>query len=131
MSQSFFLSFFTSYKLLHNKTDHTFYVYYNEVLSRSIEVVVVVFVVFCFSFHVGSLCMNPASYQDAVELAYKVFQYAESVGYHMSLLDIGGGYHGGKDEQYRVLFDKTAKHIQKGLEKFGGVRDLKVIAEPG
>ena len=74
--------------------------------------------------------MNPASYQDALESAYKVFQYAEGLGYHMTLLDIGGGYYGWKDKHCCELFDETAKCILKGLEKFSDRKDLKVIAEP-
>lgn len=75
--------------------------------------------------------MDPVAYQDALELAHEVFQYAEGIGYHMTLLDIGGGYHGWKGKQYCDLFENTAKHIAKGLEKFSNRSDLLVIAEPG
>ena len=82
-----------------------------------------------FSFHVGSDCQKPSSYQSALELAFEVFHYAATMGYHLSLLDIGGGYPGSKTSDH--LFSKMAVCINRGLELFRDFPDLKVIAEPG
>lgn len=49
------------------------------------------------SFHVGSGCMDPPVYSKAISAARKLFDYAESVGYNFSLLDIGGGFPGDKN----------------------------------
>ena len=79
----------------------------------------------------GSRNQNPSYYQHALELAYEVFQYAACVGYHLTLLDIGGGFPGKKDDSAMELFDRTAIHINEGLEKFNNISNLKIIAEPG
>lgn len=46
------------------------------------------------SFHVGSNCMEPSIFAEALEAARKLFDFAESVGYHFNLVDIGGGFPG-------------------------------------
>ena len=86
---------------------------------------------FFFSFHVGSLSEDPTSYSRAIALSHDVFQFASSIGYHMTLLDIGGGYPGKNDDRSRSLFKRMAEEVNKGLEKFEGWKDLKVISEPG
>ncbi len=60
-----------------------------------------------------------------------MFQYAADVGYHMTLLDIGGGYPGRKNDMSNKLFSRISVEIKKGLEHFSGCSDLKVISEPG
>jgi len=87
--------------------------------------------IFCFSFHVGTLCEAPTSYSHAISLSHDVFQFASSIGYNMTLLDIGGGYPGKNDNRSHGLFERIAEEVQKGLKKFEGCRDLKVISEPG
>ncbi|XP_059908237.1 ornithine decarboxylase 1-like, partial [Gadus macrocephalus] len=49
------------------------------------------------SFHVGSMCRDPATYTQAISDARCVFDMAEEFGYKMSLLDIGGGFPGSED----------------------------------
>lgn len=46
------------------------------------------------SFHVGSGCRDPPVYAKAIKVARKLFDFAENVGYHFKLLDIGGGFPG-------------------------------------
>lgn len=84
---------------------------------------------FFLSFHVGSDCETPSSYLRALELASEMFHYAASVGYHLTLLDIGGGFPGSKTKD--DLFCKMVACINQGLDLFSGFPDLKVIAEPG
>ncbi len=82
------------------------------------------------SFHVGSGCQTPSAYQAALELAADVFRYGAALGYHFSLLDIGGGFPGTKDSG--ELLHQVATSIKKGLEcYFGSYPNLRVIAEPG
>ena len=73
--------------------------------------------------------MDPLSYQHAVELAFEIFNYASSMGYHMTLLDVGGGFPGSKVSD--DLFKNIAVSINRSLEVFRDFPDLKVIAEPG
>lgn len=49
------------------------------------------------SFHVGSGCQDIPIYAEAISTARKLFDFAESVGYNLRLLDIGGGFPGDKD----------------------------------
>jgi len=46
------------------------------------------------SFHVGSACYDATAFSAAVISARAVFDMADSVGFHFSLLDIGGGFPG-------------------------------------
>lgn len=49
------------------------------------------------SFHVGSGCQDIPIYGEAIATARKLFDFAESVGFNLRLLDIGGGFPGDKD----------------------------------
>ena len=84
------------------------------------------------SFHVGSGCQTPSAFRFALELASEIFRYADTVGYHLTLLDIGGGFPG--DKASSELFYKVAASIHEGLEvyfKKEDYPDLRIIAEPG
>ena len=63
-------------------------------------------------------------------MAANIFQYAETLDCHLTLLDIGGGFPGTKDSQ--ELFGRVTGAISRGLEKhFSSLPGVKVIAEPG
>ena len=47
------------------------------------------------SFHVGSAATNPAAFSEAIALARLAFDQAASLGFRMTLLDIGGGFSSG------------------------------------
>lgn len=49
------------------------------------------------SFHVGSGCGDPPVFRRAIAACRSIFDYAASLGYHFNLLDIGGGYPGGRN----------------------------------
>uniref|UniRef100_A0A8C6SZJ6 ornithine decarboxylase n=1 Tax=Neogobius melanostomus TaxID=47308 RepID=A0A8C6SZJ6_9GOBI len=76
------------------------------------------------SFHVGSLCTDSVAYRWAIEEAHHVFEQ-RLIGFHLDLLDIGGGFSGHGLEM-------MSKAINEALDEFfpadSGVR---VIAEPG
>ena len=55
---------------------------------------VLTFLPFCCSFHVGSGCSNVVAFSSAVRAAREVFDIAETLGFEMTLLDIGGGFPG-------------------------------------
>ena len=44
------------------------------------------------SFHVGSGCYDATAFSGAVASAHSVFQVADKIGFHVDLLDIGGGF---------------------------------------
>ena len=48
------------------------------------------------SFHVGSGASSPSAFPDAIALARGVFNAGLALGFTMSLLDIGGGFQGGR-----------------------------------
>lgn len=59
------------------------------------------------SFHVGSGCMDPPVYAKAIQAARKLFDFAETVGYHFNILDIGGGFPGDKDTDIKEVQTKS------------------------
>ena len=84
------------------------------------------------SFHVGSLCTSPSAYQDALARCAELFSYADSIGHHFTLLDIGGGFPGQKETD--TLFESLSVGVTEALNKhFSSSKypDLNIIAEPG
>lgn len=85
------------------------------------------------SFHVGSGCQSEAAFVDAVMRAREVFDQGESIGFHFTLLDIGGGFPG-RGDQSGLSFGAVAQTLNQALDRYfsqdqyGHVR---VIAEPG
>ncbi|KAF8787376.1 ornithine decarboxylase-like isoform X1 [Argiope bruennichi] len=82
------------------------------------------------SFHVGSLCEQPFAYAKAVKMAREVFDMAEDIGYHFTLLDLGGGFPGSTGSM--DIFDKMCYYITEALDQhFPEGCGIRVIAEPG
>ncbi|XP_058836398.1 ornithine decarboxylase-like [Topomyia yanbarensis] len=80
------------------------------------------------SFHVGCGSLDADSFYNAIRAAKVLFQYASSIGYSFSLLDIGGGFPGDAEKP----IDEFAKAINRALDEFfPNLADIKVIAEPG
>jgi len=80
------------------------------------------------SFHVGSGCHDPTSFELAITHARRLFDIGLRIGHEMQLLDIGGGFPG-NDE---VLFNKIVGVISPCLDRhFPETTGLKIIAEPG
>ena len=52
----------------------------------------------CFSFHVGSGCLESAAFSRAISAAKSVFSAAARLGVRLQLLDIGGGFPGHEAE---------------------------------
>ncbi|KAJ2556891.1 Ornithine decarboxylase [Coemansia sp. RSA 1933] len=85
------------------------------------------------SFHVGSGCKDEAAFGDAVLRARRVFDQGEAAGFRFSVLDIGGGFPGRRDQSglsfatvAAVLADALDTHFPR--VSHGAVR---IIAEPG
>nr|CAH7759398.1 unnamed protein product [Callosobruchus chinensis] len=79
------------------------------------------------SFHVGSGCREPAAFHRAIRAAKGVFEHAQMLGYNMSLLDIGGGYPGGRAES----IERMADEINCALDEYFPDPNIRIIAEPG
>ena len=80
------------------------------------------------SFHVGSGCFDAQAFVDAVNLARKTFDIAESFGFNFKLLDIGGGFPGNKPEG--LQFSEIARAVGPVIDELFD-DSVKVIAEPG
>lgn len=87
------------------------------------------------SFHVGSGCQDPKSYDLAIRDAKKVFEIGKENGYKLTMLDLGGGFPGTED--VTVKFHEFADQINTSLDKYFSVDEfnedygLHIIAEPG
>lgn len=79
------------------------------------------------SFHVGSGCGDPPAFRRAISAARMVFNFAESLGYNLNLLDIGGGFPGNKGSS----IDKIADVVNSALEEYFPDPEVRVISEPG
>ncbi|XP_035892489.1 ornithine decarboxylase 1-like [Anopheles stephensi] len=80
------------------------------------------------SFHVGSDCDEHQVYYDAVKIAKDLFDYAKTIGYDFSLLDIGGGFPGDNNKP----IDRYAKAVNVAIDHyFPAELDIRIIAEPG
>ncbi|KAL1502041.1 hypothetical protein ABEB36_007246 [Hypothenemus hampei] len=79
------------------------------------------------SFHVGSGCQEPAAYGRAIANARKVYDYAQTLGYNLSILDIGGGYPGATGTSIVEIADI----VKRALNAYFKDVDIQVIAEPG
>lgn len=49
------------------------------------------------SFHVGSGCREIVAYRRAIAASRNIFDFAKTLGYEFSVLDIGGGYPGERE----------------------------------
>jgi ornithine decarboxylase len=63
------------------------------------------------SFHVGSGCEDENVYYTALQDCKKVYDMASKFDFHLSVIDIGGGYPGDNDDK----FCKMAAVINKGI----------------
>ena len=81
----------------------------------------------CLTFHVGSQCLSPFTYAQAIEIAQQTIRLA---GVQITALDIGGGfpaaYSGQEPPPYHWFFDM----IGTALDNLA-MPDLKVMCEPG
>ncbi|KAL3444144.1 ornithine decarboxylase [Aspergillus insuetus] len=75
------------------------------------------------SFHVGSGAQGPDPYCKAIEDAALVFHQATAIGFHPSILDIGGGF---QDSNFETIASAVRESI---ADRFPP--DITIIAEPG
>ncbi|XP_071432670.1 antizyme inhibitor 2 [Pithys albifrons albifrons] len=82
------------------------------------------------SFHLGSRGLEPQAFAQAVAAAQLVFDMGTELGYHMHLLDIGGGLPGTEDT--RARFEEIAAVLNSALDLyFPDGSGVEVVARPG
>jgi ornithine decarboxylase len=81
------------------------------------------------SFHVGSQTTNFENYVQALNLAAGVYREAADRGFHLTLIDIGGGFPAPYDAQVQP-FEKLARRINAELDRLFP-NSLEILAEPG
>jgi ornithine decarboxylase len=81
------------------------------------------------SFHVGSQCTNFDNYTAALSITSDIFHDARKKGYHLNIVDIGGGFPVPYDAQVPE-FSRLADIINAECQRFFP-EDIEIIAEPG
>ncbi|MBU1208777.1 MAG: type III PLP-dependent enzyme [Proteobacteria bacterium] len=81
------------------------------------------------SFHVGSQCTNCDNYTAALAITSDIFHDARKKGFHLKIVDIGGGFPVPYDVQV-PKFETLAKIINAECQRLFP-EDIEIIAEPG
>jgi ornithine decarboxylase len=81
------------------------------------------------SFHVGSQCTNPENFIQAIHLSAGIFSEAESRGFKLKLLDIGGGFPAAYDASVPKFAD-LASRINHEINRLFP-KEVEILAEPG
>lgn len=79
------------------------------------------------SFHVGSQCLDPLAWRDALALAGEVIRAA---GVAIDIVDIGGGFPVAYPDQEPPPLGAFLAEIEEGFERLG-LPDARLWAEPG
>ncbi|MEJ2110139.1 MAG: type III PLP-dependent enzyme [Acidobacteriota bacterium] len=80
-------------------------------------------------FHVGSQCTNFENYIQAIATSASVMEEAETRGFPVRLLDIGGGFPVGYNRHVRP-FRELARILEKELNRIFP-KEMEILAEPG
>ncbi len=80
-------------------------------------------------FHVGSQCTNFENYVQAVSTSASIMEEAETRGFCLSLIDIGGGFPVMYDPHVRP-FRELARILNKELNRLFP-KSMEILAEPG
>lgn len=82
------------------------------------------------SFHVGVGVLDASAFTDAIERSRRVFELAETLGFHFTLLNIGGGFAG--DDLGPVTVQDAALAVNTAIAThFPASAGVRVISEPG
>jgi len=80
-------------------------------------------------FHVGSQCTNFENYVQALSISASIMEEAESRGFSLKLLDMGGGFPARYDRHVRP-FRELARILNAELNRLFP-KSLEILAEPG
>jgi ornithine decarboxylase len=81
------------------------------------------------SFHVGSQCTNFENYVQALNLCAGIFNEANSRGFDLKLIDIGGGFPAPYNKQVKPFRD-LARKINSEIDRLFP-KNIEILAEPG
>ncbi|KAE9548301.1 hypothetical protein FO519_008490 [Halicephalobus sp. NKZ332] len=82
------------------------------------------------SFHVGSGCNEPSTFEIAIKHSRELFNLGIQLGHPMKVLDIGGGFPGVDTDQ--ISSAKIANVVNCALENYFPIEGkYEIIAEPG
>lgn len=79
------------------------------------------------SFHVGSGTQDFGIFERALKTVRELFGFAETIGFKLNFVDIGGGFIG----EDISLLDNYAESINKGIDNYFGDGSVEIISEPG
>ncbi len=80
------------------------------------------------SFHVGSQCMNPSAYRDAMELASQIIREA---GVILDVVDVGGGFPSAYPGMMPPDLELYVKVIKEVFEQMPVAMNAQLWCEPG
>jgi ornithine decarboxylase len=76
------------------------------------------------AFHVGNITTDMTAFYNTIAAASDAFKIGASLGFSMTLLDIGGGFTGPR-------FESAAAQVRRGLDEFFNDPSFQFMAEPG
>jgi ornithine decarboxylase len=85
------------------------------------------------SFHVGSQCLNPQNWANAIRASGEVWQAAEKRGHEFHFLNIGGGYPAGHYHTPSIpTIEQIGAEVMVAIDQYiPATRDLMLVLEPG
>lgn len=79
------------------------------------------------SFHIGQFCTDYKIYEKTLKICKDLSDFAESIGYQIEVVDIGGGFTGNSNTNTDELFNI----INDALKTYFPDDNIKIISEPG
>jgi ornithine decarboxylase len=85
------------------------------------------------SFHVGSQCLNPNNWVNAIRASGDVWQAAQERGFNFNFLDLGGGFPAGNYHDPSIpTLEAISDVVMPALhENIPNLEDVLVVLEPG
>lgn len=85
------------------------------------------------SFHVGSQCLNPRNWANAIRACGEVWQAAQECGHEFHFLNIGGGYPAGHYHTVSIpTIEAIGAEVMAAIEQYiPATRNLMLVLEPG
>jgi ornithine decarboxylase len=86
------------------------------------------------SFHVGSQCLNPANWVNALAACGTVWRDAEARGFDMHFLDLGGGFPAGHYHDANIpTIEAIGEVVMPAIRDFipADIDELMLVLEPG
>ncbi len=82
------------------------------------------------TFHVGSQCLNPASWSNALLVMSEIFQRAKDKGIDLDIINLGGGFPSQLCKPIPQL-EEIKTSINKSISEYFPSKNIKYMIEPG